>query len=111
MSSSTPPAHFFAHNTLAEARRLEKARVLARWCYDRGIDARILAVAPERLRYVARQAGVAPPHHEDTGSPTWQLVAELLTQRQAWDREHAVAPPPPATCVDCAIEDAPCSSC
>lgn len=111
MSSSTPTAHFFAHNALAEARRLEKARVLARWCYDRGIGADILDVAPDRLRLVARRAGVTPPHQEDTGSPTWQLVADLLTQRAAWDQAHTVTAPSPAACLQCAIEKAPCSSC
>lgn len=111
MSSSASPATSYAHSAFAESRRRDKARTLARWCYDRGIDARILDVAPDRLRLVARLAGVAPPHQEATGSPTWQLVADLLTQREAWDRAHAVAAPPRADFVDCVIEGAPCSSC
>jgi hypothetical protein len=111
MSSSASPTTSYAHSAHAEARRQEKARTLARWCYDRGIDARILDVAPDRLRLVARQAGVTPPHHEASGSPTWELVAYLFTQREAWDRAHGVVPPPRADCVDCAIDQAPCSSC
>ena len=60
MSSSASPATSYAHSAHAESRRQEKARTLARWCYDRGIDARILNVAPDRLRLIARQASVTP---------------------------------------------------
>ncbi len=66
MSTGQP----FAHTPVAEQRRREKARVLARWCYDRGIGARILDVAPDRLRLVARRASVTPPHQEAGGSST-----------------------------------------
>jgi len=94
----------FAHTTAAERARQDKANQLARWCYARGVDVRVLELDPAVLRSIARQAGVNPPHQTGgTVSPTWQLVADLLTARTDWDHRHNHASPAPAECLLCAV--------
>jgi len=93
----------FAHTTAAERARQDKAKQLARWCYARGVDVRVLELDPVVLRSIARQAGVNPPHQTGAVSATWQLVADLLTARTDWDRRHNHAAPAPAQCVLCAV--------
>ena len=71
---------------LADENREKKARALAAWCYQHGLDAaRVGALAEEPLRHLARDAGVNPPR---PGSPTWPRVIELLEARAAWDAQH-----------------------
>lgn len=93
----------FAHTAAAERARQDKAKQLARWCYARGVDARVLELDPVVLRSIARQAGVNPPHQSGAASTTWQLVADLLTARTDWDHRHHHASPAPAPCVLCAV--------
>lgn len=93
----------FAHTTAAERARQDKAKLLARWCYARGIDACVLELDPVVLRSIARQAGVNPPRRAGAVSPTWQLVADLLTARTDWDHRHNHASPAPAQCLGCAV--------
>ncbi len=92
----------FAHTTVAERARQDKAKRLARWCYARGVDVRVLELDPVVLRSIARQAGVNPPHQTGTVPPTWQLVADLLAARTDWDHRYNQASPVPAECVVCA---------
>lgn len=99
----------YAHTPLAERQRREKAKTLARWCYEHGIDDRILRCPPVLRRKAARAAGVPPPH-EPPGEvgETWHLVADLLARRGRWDREHGQMPPVAASCVACAIPSGNC---
>ena len=100
-----------AHTPTAERQRREKAKTLARWCYDHGVDGRILRATAELRRKAARAAGVPPPHESADGraGDTWTLVAELLARRVIWDHEHHVTPPRPAACLECAIGTTPCT--
>lgn len=108
----TAQATDYAHTSHAEAARRQKGRVLARWCYDRGVGPGVAAQPAAVRRAAARRAGVAPPHVSPDGrSPTWDLVAELLRSRASWDRNHDQQPPPHVTCIACAVLDAPCPSC
>lgn len=114
---STPPptpgpgSGSFAYNARAEANRAAKAKVLARWCYERGIDEQVVELDQVRLRAVARAAGVSPPHQEPGGAPTWKLVAQLLVTRRAWDLEHGVVAPVGAECIRCVVDGSRCEVC
>ena len=78
------------------------AKTLARWCYARGIDERILECGENLLRSAVDQAlGRAAPLHLE--SLLWQHTAALLGQRRDWDRAHQVSPPTPAECLPCAV--------
>ena len=101
----------YAHTPTAERQRREKAKALARWCYEHGVDGRILRCPAELRRKAARAAGVTPPHEPGDGGAgdTWALVAELLVRRVIWDNEHQVTPPRPAACLECAIANSPCA--
>lgn len=83
------------------------AKRLARWCYDRGIDARIVDAGEQLLgRAVTEALGRrAAPHLERA---LWQHVSRLLYQRRQWDTEHRVAAPPVPACLGCAIAPADC---
>lgn len=99
----------FTHSQYAQRRRMDKGRELARWCYQRGIGPGVAAQEPAVLRLAARAAGVNPPHVDDQGhSWTWQLVAELLHARVAWDRAHGQPPPTHVPCIACAVLPAVC---
>lgn len=101
----------YAHTPVAERQRREKAKTLARWCYDHGVDGRILRCPAELRRKAARAAGVTPPHDPADGGAgaTWTLVAELLARRVIWDHDHHVTPPRAATCLECALANGPCA--
>lgn len=77
------------------------AKTLARWCYSRGVDDRVLGCG-ELLKAAVDQAlgRPAPTHLEHA---LWQQTARLLCQRRDWDRDHQVTPPPPAACLACAV--------
>lgn len=83
------------------------AKTLARWCYNRGVDERILDAGAQLLTAAVDQALArpAPAHLEDA---LWQQTAVLLRQRRDWDRDHQVTPPPPASCVPCAVAPEGC---
>ena len=93
----------FAHTAQAQRQRALKAQTLARWCYTRGLGPDVVNAEEPVLRAIARAAGVSPPHRRDGRSPTWDLVAQLLRLRPAWDREHNIVPPSPACCLDCVL--------
>ena len=78
------------------------AKTLARWCYSRGVDERVLGCGEQLLKAAVDQAfgRPAPAHLEHA---LWEQVATLLRQRRDWDRDHQVTPPPPAACLPCAV--------
>jgi len=83
------------------------AKALARWCYDRGVDERVLAVGEQLLGYAVDQAlgrRDAPPVEH----ALWEQVATLLRRRRAWDTAHQITPPPAAECLRCAIASPAC---
>ena len=78
------------------------AKTLARWCYVRGVDERVLGVGQQLLTAAAGQAlGRAAPAHLEQA--LWQQTAALLRQRRDWDRDHQVSPPTPAACLPCVV--------
>lgn len=75
----------FKHSDKAAANRLVKARTLARWLWDRGIDGdELVACTPALRRRIARAAGVNPP----SGIDTWSVVAEMLDEKDEWLGRH-----------------------
>ncbi len=106
----TAPA--YAHSPIARQQRELKARLLARWCYARGIGPAIARQPAPVLRAAARQADVSLPHHDPDGaSPTWLRAGELLHARAAWDRAHGRVPPDHVRCIACAVLQQPCPHC
>lgn len=83
------------------------AKTLPRWCYQRGVDERILGCAEQLLPSAAEQAlgSRTAPQLERA---LWQQVAPLLQQRREWDRAHQIAPPAAAECIWCAVARASC---
>jgi hypothetical protein len=83
------------------------AKTLARWCYGRGVDERILTCGDQLLKKAVDQAigRPAPAHLEHA---LWQQTATLLRQRRDWDRDHQVTPPPAAACLPCAVAAEQC---
>ena len=78
------------------------AKTLARWCYARGVDERVLGCGEQLLKAAVDQAlgRPAPAHIEQS---LWQQTATVLRQRRDWDRDHQVSPPTPAACLPCAV--------
>jgi hypothetical protein len=78
------------------------AKTLARWCYARGVDERVLGCGEQLLKAAVEQAlgRPAPAHLEHA---LWQGTAALLGQRRDWDRAHQVSGPAPAKCLLCAV--------
>lgn len=75
----------FAHTDQAAKNRREKAVVLARFAWDRGITgAELLAMTDDYRRRLAREAGAHPPRTMET----WNSVAELLDEKTRWARAH-----------------------
>ena len=79
------------------------AKTLARWCYRRGVDERILNCGEQLLKAAVDQAlgRAAPPPQLERA--LWQQTATLLRRRRDWDRDHKVSPPPAADCLHCAV--------
>lgn len=83
------------------------AKTLARWCYARGVDERLLGAGEQLRRAAVDQAlGRAAPAHLEQA--LWQQTSALLRQRRDWDRAHQVSPPAPAGCLACAVAVAQC---
>ncbi|MCU6479039.1 hypothetical protein [Arthrobacter sp. A2-55] len=82
-ASSKPPAPKpdpFKNSPRAEANRKAKAKVLARWLWDRNIDgATLLGFTPKYLREIARAAGANPPSTIDT----WNVAVGLMAKMEA----------------------------
>lgn len=78
------------------------AKTLARWCYARGVDERVLGCGEKLLKAAVEQAlgRPAPAHLEQA---LWQRTAALLGQRRDWDRAHQVSGRAPAKCLLCAL--------
>jgi len=70
------------------------AKTLARWCYRRGVDERVLGCGEQLRKAAVDQAlgRLAPAHLEHA---LWQQTATLLCQRRDWDRDHQVSQGPP----------------
>lgn len=83
------------------------AKRLARWCYERGVDERVLT-ADEQLRGRAVVQVLGRRATPQLEHALWQQVAGLLRQRRHWDTSHDVAPPPTAVCLWCAIAHQDC---
>ena len=78
------------------------AKTLARWCYARGVDERVLGCGEQLLKAAVDQAlgRPAPAHLEHA---LWQQTATLLGQRRDWDRDHQVSGRTPAACLLCVV--------
>lgn len=78
------------------------AKTLARWCYSRGVDERVLGCGEQLLKVAVEQAlgRPAPAHLEHA---LWQRTAALLGQRRDWDRAHQVSGRAAAKCLLCAV--------
>ncbi|MBF6456006.1 hypothetical protein [Nocardia cyriacigeorgica] len=71
----------YAHSDAAARSRAEKARRLAGFIWERGISGTELLAMPAALRRkLARAAQTNPP---STGE-TWESVARLLDEKDAW---------------------------
>ncbi|NEW29740.1 hypothetical protein [Nocardia cyriacigeorgica] len=71
----------YAHSDAAARSRAEKARRLAGFIWERGITGTELLAMPAALRRkLARAAQTNPP---STGE-TWESVARLLDEKDAW---------------------------
>ena len=78
------------------------AKTLARWCYARGVDERLLGCGEQLLKAAVDQAlGRPVPAHLELS--LWQQTATLLRQRRDWDRDHQMSPPTPAACLPCVV--------
>lgn len=87
----------FAHTDRAEKNRRDKAVVLARYAWNRGISgAELLALTDEVRRRLARAAGAHPPSTMET----WQLAATLMDEKTAWADRHPTHPAAVRTDVD-----------
>ena len=76
-----PAPDGFRHTARSVANRHAKAKVLARFLWDRHLGTGELeAYSPAELRAIARAAGVGPPSTRDT----WQATADLLAAQEAW---------------------------
>lgn len=77
------------------------AKTLARWCYARGVDERVLGCGEPLLKAAVEQAlgRPAPAHLEHA---LWQQTAALLGQRRDWDRAHQMSGRGAAKCLLCA---------
>ena len=78
----------YAHNPVADANRSEKARALARWCWEHGITADELRDGDDRhVNKAARLAQINAPSPE-----TVAAAAATLEAKEAWAAAHPTAP-------------------
>lgn len=79
----------FAHSDSASTSRLDKARRLAAYAWHRRISgAELLAMPMTERRKLARAAEANPPSTDET----WQVVARLLAEKDAWAARHPQHP-------------------
>lgn len=89
---TTAPADPFRHGSVAEANRLAKAKTLARWLWDRGIDGdTLLDFTDKYRREIARTAGVNPPSSLTTWSTACSLITHMELREAAEPEIAAVA--------------------
>lgn len=75
----------WSHTQNAIDRRAVKARVMARYCWDRDLAANDLEnLDSETLTRLARAAEVNPPSSDET----WKVVRRLLNQMNDWAVAH-----------------------
>ncbi|NKY87151.1 hypothetical protein [Nocardia veterana] len=87
----------YAHTDHASKGRAEKARRLAAYLWQRGITGAELAEIPAATRRkLARAADTNPP---STGE-TWDQVARLLDEKDAWAARHPNHPAAQRRCTD-----------
>lgn len=71
----------FGHTEQAQARRAEKVRALAAYCWDRALSAADLrSMSDATRRRLARAADVHPPSSWET----WSQVCDALAAKDAW---------------------------
>lgn len=71
----------FTHSDTAEANRENKAKSLARFCWDRNINSiELMDFSDAHRRRLARAAGVNPPSTLET----WEKAVALMLQKQEW---------------------------
>lgn len=75
----------FGHTEQAAARRAEKVRALASFCWERALGSDdVRAMSESVRRRLARAADVHPP---STGE-TWGLVCDALDAKDAWAKRN-----------------------
>ncbi|MCS3494542.1 hypothetical protein M2368_003574 [Arthrobacter sp. JUb119] len=73
------PADPFRQGTVATSNRRAKAKLLARWLWDRDIDgATVLGFTDKYRRVIAREAGVNPPSTLET----WEIADDLMAKME-----------------------------
>ncbi|MBL1078349.1 hypothetical protein JK358_28475 [Nocardia sp. 2] len=79
----------YAHSDHASRSREEKARRLAAYLWQREITgAELLDMPMAQRRKLARAAETNPPSTDET----WQAVARLLDEKDAWAARHPAHP-------------------
>lgn len=79
----------WAHTPAAQEARRRKARLLAVFCWDRGLTSADVQGMDTATRIkLAHRVGVHPP----SGQETWDLVAALLDDKRRWADRHPTDP-------------------
>lgn len=93
------------------------AKTLARWCYQRGLDERLLDADERLLRLATNQAlgrrtpperGPSQLERVQFDQALWAQTAVLLQLRRAWDLAHQITAPAAADCLWCAVDRQAC---
>ncbi|UYM07659.1 hypothetical protein [Solicola gregarius] len=79
----------FGHTEQAAARRAEKVRALASYCWERALgSADLQTMTDAARRRLARAADVHPPSSWET----WGLVCDALDDKDAWAKRNPAHP-------------------
>lgn len=79
----------FGHTEQAQARRAEKVRALASFCWDRAVSAADLrSMTDVARRRLARAADVHPPSSWET----WDQVCDALEAKDTWAARNPAHP-------------------
>lgn len=101
-----------------ESKVAAAAKTLARWCYKRGLDERLLDAGDRLLRLATDQAlgrrtpperGPSQLERVQFEKALWAQTAVLLQLRRAWDLAHQITAPAAADCLWCAVDRQACS--